>query len=137
MGLIGKDEIVVDVPHEEGTTFTFRLLSGPELDQAQETEQKRQLRMLREMEPEVIERIMNRAGKEKSKRTETYDKDTLIAFGLIAWTYPEDCTDDNKTRLDAQTRDWTAAEVIKMNTRSAGEGLASDEVSALAASPQD
>lgn len=162
MALAGKDEFERDVPHEPGNSFTFGLLSGPELDQAQAMEQKKQLQMIAGMDADVVDRIINRSGKStavltdeqrdqlrergvdpdiveevvrKEERAEQYHKDTLVEFGVIAWKgpkYTDDCTDKAKLTLDAQTRDWAAGVVVEMTTRTAGEGQASVEPSPLA-----
>ena len=164
MGLIGTNEIVRDVPYEKGEAFTFRLLTGPEMDQAQEAEQRRQMRLLKDMSPDLVDRIINRGGKgtatltddqremlsergidpqvveecvRKEDRKEAFDKDVLIGFGLVGWSYDDECTPENRGRLDAVTRAWAASEIVTMNTRSAGEGRASVESSPLAESPQD
>lgn len=163
MGLVGKDQVVRDVPHEEGQSFTFRLLSGPELDEAQEVEQQRQMGMLKHISPEVVQQIIQRGGQtailtddqraalrergvdadvveevvKREERAAQFDKDTLVLYGLSAWSYDEDCDDTNKRRLDARTRDWAATEIVKMNTRSVGEGIASDVTSPLAEYQQD
>ena len=46
-----------------------------------------------------------------------YDKDTLVQYGVMAWSYAEACDDEAKKRLEAATREWAASVVVEMNVR--------------------
>src|SRR3972149_4903123 len=87
MALVGRTERR-DIPGEDGEWMEFRKLTGGALDGA--------------------------AGRAPGA---AYDKDTLVQYGVVAWSYDAVCEDDAKKRLEAATRDWAASVVAEMNVR--------------------
>ena len=46
-----------------------------------------------------------------------YDPATLINYALLGWSYDEEITPENVSRLDAITRDWLWDTIVEENTR--------------------
>lgn len=113
-----------DVPHEEGTWFEFRTLSGRELDEAQEAATEKALRSMKAMGPEIIAAIQEMNKGQQAKTADSFDPDTLVRLALVAWSYPEPCNDEHKALLDGRTRDWAAAQIVEMNTLGESTGSA-------------
>ena len=116
-----------DIPFEPGSRFEFRTLSGRELDEAQEAATNKALQSFKALGAELIAAIQQQQRETAVKAADSYDADTLIRYGLVAWSYDEPCNEEEKARLDAQTRDWAAAQIIEMNTIPEGEGQGSVE----------
>jgi len=127
MGFITNTRVKIDVPHEPGEWFEFQALTGAQLDNAERSASREAMKLLGGMEDSVLEAIR----KQQNDRVDTVatekslDKDILIKFGVIDWSYDVPCDDENKGVLDAETREWAAAEVRRMNVRTAGEKIAS------------
>jgi hypothetical protein len=113
----------VDIPHESGQWMEFKLLSGRELDEAEQAQTKRFLRMVAGMDAGTLDAMRKMSGSPAADaRPDTYDKEKLVEHGVVAWSYDEPCTAAKKALLDARTRDWAAAAIIERNTRTEGEG---------------
>jgi len=112
--LVGKTERH-DVPGEPGEWFEFRYLSGAELDEAADAATKAALKVVSSVDLNVIQQLSGRDAGQRPPESQ-YDKAVLLKYGLVAWSYPEPCTDENKARLDAKTRDWAVRTIVAMNT---------------------
>lgn len=122
--LVGKLE-EVSIPHEPGTVFKIRLLSGDELDEAADVKQRTLIERVQGLDLSTI-RDNNRAPTVADvDPADQYDKFTCINYALVEWSYEEPCVPANKKKLDAKTRDFIYDVIIKKNVRSAGESLAS------------
>jgi len=125
MSLVGKTERR-DVPHEAGEWIEFRRLSGRELDEAEETQTRRSLAMVKGLDVGAMDIMRQQAPPTApSDPVASYDKDILVRYAISGWSYGEECINENKERLDAMTRDWAAAVVVEMNVRPLGEGSGS------------
>lgn len=102
-----------DLPHEEGW-MEFRTLSGRELDDAEEVQTRRGLMMV-----DGINLTALRASAEAQQRDQrdSYDKTTLIKYGVVGCSECEPCSDEAKQALDAQTRNWAVSVILEMNVR--------------------
>lgn len=114
-----------DIPFEPGSRFEFRTLSGRELDEAQEAATSKALQSFKALGAELIAAIQQQQRDTTAKAADSYDADTLIRCGLVAWSYEEPCNDEEKGRLDGRCRDWASAQIIEMNTYPEGEGQGS------------
>jgi hypothetical protein len=117
----------IPVPHEPGATFTFRPLSGVELDEASRKGTKAVLALVEGLGTEAIKTMqaLGTNGATAADPRSGYDKDTLVRYGIVDWSYEEPCTPENKAALDARTRDWAAEVILDMNLRPQGEEYAS------------
>lgn len=125
--LVGKTERR-EIPHEGGEWMEFRHLSGLQMDEAEETQTRRSLALVKGIDPAIMATWTADARQQVQAQGASggYDKAILIRYGIAAWSYAEPCTDENKERLDAVTWDWAAAAIIEMNVRDLGEGIGSD-----------
>lgn len=135
MALVGKTERR-DIPHEPGAWLEFRRLTGAELDEADAKGTERAMSFSTRLPAETVGRLMDRQQEadltpeqQEERDFGGYDKDTLVRYGVVGWSYDEPCNDETKARLDAATRDWAALQVYRMNRRPEGEGSGSGEAS--------
>lgn len=89
----------VQIPHEPGESATIRRLSHRQLRQAAKAREKEGIGWLREVGPELVKALRDgdAAGIQKIEEAQAanvnnYDRDQLLAAGLVAWTYPEPVT---------------------------------------------
>jgi len=123
--LVGKTERR-EVPHEEGQWFEFRQLSGSELDDAEEAQTERALKMVRGLDAGTLASMQSQApAQPPATAASQYDADTLVRYGVAAWSYAEPCSDENKRLLDARTREWAVGVILEANVRPAGEASGS------------
>jgi len=115
-----------DVPHAEGQWIEFRTLSGRELDEAEELQTQRAMRMVAGMD---LSAIRSAADAQTAEQRDSYDKDALIKYGVAAWSLDDPCTEENKKMLDAQTRAWAVAVIVEMNVRPLASGSDSADFS--------
>lgn len=108
-----------EVPHEPGQKIEFRTLSGRELDEAEQEQTKRQMTLAKGWDAETIKTIRAQATDTTVERAskDSYDKDTLIRYGIVAWSDDADCNEQNKALLDAATREWAIDVIVEMNVR--------------------
>jgi hypothetical protein len=118
-----------DVPHEPGQWVEFRTLSGRELDEAEELQTKRAMRLVEGMD---LSAIRSAATTQTPEQRDSYNKDTLVKYGVIGCSECEPCSDEDKLKFDGATRDWAASVVLEMNLRP----LASGSASALSSSTE-
>lgn len=132
MALAGKTTREVAIPHEPGNFFTFRELSGRELDEA-DRENTRQGMLLLEgmprMDLSAEQLAAARASQPAQNPRDSYDKNVLCKYGIASWRGPEydetPCLFGNIEKLDASTRDWAAGIVLDLVLRTVPEELAS------------
>ena len=128
MALVGKTERR-DIPGEDGEWIDFRKLTGGELDQAEEVQTQRSLAMVKGLDPAAVSAIRTDpsvAVVAAPDPAAAYDKATLVQYGVVAWSYGEDCNERNKKRLEAATRDWAASVAVEMNIRPPGSASGSN-----------
>ena len=113
----------------EGPEFTFRRLTGHQLDEAEEEATKKALKLVAQLPPEAVAAMQRPGTREalgaKRREASTYDADRLIRYGLMSWSYSEPCDDEHKALLDVRCRDWCAAVITEMNVITEGEGRSS------------
>src|SRR3972149_911108 len=105
MALVGRTERR-DIPGEDGEWMEFRKLTGGELDQAEQIQTQRSLAMIRGLDSGAMSAIRSDPVVAQPEPAAAYDKDTLVQYGVVAWSYGEACEADAKKRLEAATRDW-------------------------------
>lgn len=125
----------MEVPHQQGNFFTFRNLSGPELDEADVAGTRRAAEQMKVLPDSIVNQAMAKDSGKDVERDEFrgYDRLTLVRYGVQDWRGPDcgnhPCTDEEKARLDARTLEWAARVVFGMNVRPEGEGEGSDSKS--------
>ena len=119
MALVGRTERR-DIPGEPGEWIDFRKLTGGELDEAEAVQTHRSLSMVKGLDSAAMSAIRTDPGVPVvavPDPASSYDKDTLVQYGVVAWSYSEPCDDQAKKRLEASTREWAASVVVEMNVR--------------------
>lgn len=132
MALVGKETDTREIPGEPGQTMTFRLLSGSELEEAERKATRGVIEMMQGIDLSGVP--APRDVDEGERRRTAHDADTLVRYGVTAWTYPDPCDDEHKAKLVAKTRDWARDVVLEMNVRTEAEKKASTERSSSGAS---
>ena len=128
MALVGRTERR-DIPGEDGEWMEFRKLTGGELDQAEEVQTQRSLAMVKGLDPAAVSAIRTDPGVPVvavPDPASSYDKDTLVQYGVVAWSYSEPCDAEHKRLLEAATRDWAASAIVEMNVRPPGSASGSN-----------
>lgn len=122
MALAGRVLGRKEVPGESGEWFEFSTISGKQIDEARTTSVKAALDLIKGGTMPTIDQQNAVAPNPE----DSYDKSTLVKYGVTAWSYTEPCTPENKDNLDNKTRDWAAHEVFTDNVFTQGEVQASD-----------
>ena len=135
MPLVGKTTEWKEVPHERGTRFEFRELSGIERDEAIQAATQRALESVRGLDLAALQGLRRDEVSEDERRETSYDAWTLIRYALVGWSYDEPCDDANKRLLNPPTWDWARETIIEMNTRTEAEKKGSGEISLVESSP--
>lgn len=123
-----------DVPHEDGAWMEFVTLSGRQVDEAEEIQTRRGLKMVEGID---LSSLQAAADAQKKEEREAYDKSTLIKYGVVGCSECEPCTDEAKDTLDAQTRNWAVSVIKEMNIRPLASGKSSDDSSSTGNSHQN
>jgi hypothetical protein len=109
----------VNHPWEENEWCDIRFLTGPEMDEAQETRIKRLLDLWGNT-------LTRQAGNGEAPtpqpetmatRLQKYDPRILLERAIVNWSYHDNVTPESISRLDQATREWLLEEVVKRNTR--------------------
>lgn len=131
----GDETKELEIPHELGNFFTFRNLSGPELDEADVAGTRRAAEQMKALPDSIVNQAMAKDSGKEAERDEFrgYDRVTLVKYGVQSWRGPKcdsrQCTPEEKANLDARTLAWAARIVFEMNVRPEGEGEGSDSKS--------
>ena len=136
----GDETKDLEIPHELGNHFTFRNLSGPELDEADVAGTRRAAEQMKAMPDNIVSQAMAKDSGKDEKRDEFrgYDQVTLVKYGVQSWSGPKcdrQCTPEEKANLDARTLTWAARVVFEMNVRPEGEGEGSGSKSSTEGEP--
>jgi hypothetical protein len=105
-----------EIPHEPGESVTIRPLTGVELDEARQVTTDKAMATVRALPQEMLNSLPK--ATEGDRETEP-DAATLIAKGLIGWSYPDPVEAGTVALLDAKTRDWLAGEIKALCVRDA------------------
>ena len=146
MAIAGKRTEEREVPHEPGHTFTFRTISGPQLDEADIEGTKRSAEKLGVMPTQLMTMAVDEGRSRKAERDEFdgYSRVTLARHGIVSWrcpgggscgvcagSYGDPPTPELINQLDAKTLEWAARQVYEMNVRPPGEATGSDDSSPI------
>jgi len=108
------------------------MLTGDELDEADLRGTERAGKQIGVMPESLASQLMGMADRNEpadneaeGQRFRGFAPGTLVRYGVVAWSYEIDCTDENKAYLDARTRNWAARVIYDMNVRPLGEAESS------------
>jgi hypothetical protein len=105
-----------EIPHEPGESVTIRPLTGVELDEARQVTTDKAMATVKSFPAGLLDNLPRPEGGAQEAEP---DAATLIAKGLIGWSYPEPVEAGTVALLDAKTRDWLAGEIKALCVRDA------------------
>ena len=119
MALIDKSPKRFDIPHELGEWVELRLLSGSEMDKAQESATAKMMARMTEILSVMksVPQTDTKADDSITARRIAYDPTILIEHALVSWSYSDEVSSDTIGQLDAVTRDWLWDTIVEKNTR--------------------
>lgn len=132
--LVGDKNDTVVPPWEPSESFEIRRLTGAELKEADVLGIRAATQELEHMPQAIVDRALAPSseggdaesdGESKERAVDDlrrYDNETLVRHGLVGWSYPVDCTDENKRKLEATLEHFLAGEILQRNVRPSGEG---------------
>ena len=126
--LVSKIVEKLEIPHEKDEWVEIRNLSWTAMEAAVDTKQERDIGQVKRMGGDVFEAIMKSSAsrQESSEETEdekkprgatfeSYDMETLLRKGIVAWSYGVKVSLSAIQDLDAKTAKWLAREIYERN----------------------
>lgn len=122
--IVGRITDKVEIPHEPGNYFIFRQLSGVEVDDAREARSRKILQKINSVDRETMAAFRENKDEAVVLPTEIppkdlYDWEYMIEKAVVGWEGPDynDIAVDgeNKTLLDAKTREWAVDYICEKN----------------------
>ena len=111
----------IEIPNEPGQWMKFRRLNARRIAECTEKRQMDSMQRMKALGKEGMELIRDAAGSRKdaspSDPVDSYDRDLLLKYGIVAWSYDAPLTElDSKDEgLDAATSAWAAKEILRFN----------------------
>ena len=130
--LVTKDETEqISIPHEDGQWIQFRRLSWLEMVEAAETAERRSVKKMTQFGSEVVGAIIAKHEKTAAATADTdgdgdttptkaptvgsYDRESLLENGIVAWSYEEKVSPKAIKQLDAETARWAAEQIFDLS----------------------
>ena len=131
------------LPHEPGAVITVRLLSGEQLKRARQARAREALKAYGELSASVDLSTLPSQAQDSAAVLEadplaSYDVGTLLAAGIVAWTYEEPVTPETIADLDEVTMDYVARALLPpaRSEGERGEGSAVSTTTSKATAPR-
>ena len=130
--LVTKDTTEqVPIPHEDGQWMQFRRLSWLEMVEAAETAERRSVKKMTQFGSEAVGAIIASHEKTAAATADTdgdgdttptkaptvgsYDRESLLENGIVAWSYEEKVSPKAIRQLDAETARWAAEQIFDLS----------------------
>ena len=130
--LVTKDTTEqVPIPHEDGQWMQFRRLSWLEMTEAAETAERRSVKKMTQFGSEAVGAIIASHEKTAAATADTdgdgdatptkaptvgsYDRESLLESGIVAWSYEEKVSQKTIKQLDAKTARWAAEQIFELS----------------------
>ena len=130
--LVTKDTTEqVPIPHEDGQWMQFRRLSWLEMTEAAETAERRSVKKMTQFGSEAVGAIIASHEKTaaatvgtdgdgdttptKAPTVGSYDRESLLENGIVAWSYEEKPSPKTIKQLDAETARWAAEQIFDLS----------------------
>ena len=130
--LVTKDTTEqVPIPHEDGQWMQFRRLAWLEMVEAAETAERRSVKKMTQFGSEAVGAIIASHEKTAAATADTdgdgdttptkaptvgsYDRESLLENGIVAWSYNETPSPKTIRQLDAETARWAAEQVFELS----------------------
>jgi hypothetical protein len=127
MALVTNITKTVEIPGED-VQVVIRKLSHKQLRQAQKARQSEGVGFMREMGGELLKALKDEdtsAANDKIKKLQdmqeadvtNYDRDSLLKFGIVSWTYEEKLGKNNEStdNLDEPSAKFLAEEIFQFS----------------------
>ena len=122
----------VPIPHEDGQWMQFRRLSWLEMTEAAETAERRSVKKMTQFGSEAVGAIIASHEKTAAATADTdgdgdapktakaptvgsYDRESLLENGIVAWSYEEKVSPKAIKQLDAETARWAAEQIFDLS----------------------
>lgn len=116
----------VELP--KGEWAEVKEMSVGELREADQRGTEMMATTMRLLPEKIVERQMEKSREnaiERIIRYEGYDPETLLKYGVIAWSFEEECTHDNIAKMGAQRGEILGRAIFELSVLPAGEVVAS------------
>ena len=130
--LVTKDTTEqVPIPHEDGHWMQFRRLSWLEMVEAAETAERRSVKKMTQFGSEAVGAIIASHEKTAAATADTdgdgdttptkaptvgsYDRESLLENGIVAWSDEEKVSPKAIKQLDAETARWAAEQIFELS----------------------
>ena len=141
--LVTKDTTEqVPIPHEDGHWMQFRRLSWLEMVEAAETAERRSVKKMTQFGSEAVGAIIASHEKTAAATADTdgdgdttptkaptvgsYDRESLLENGIVAWSYEEKVSPKAIRQLDAETARWAAEQIFELSRERTKEERGND-----------
>ncbi len=126
----------VELP--KGQWATVKEMSVGELREADQKGTEVAAAMMRLLPEKIVESQMQKSREnalERIIRYEGYDPETLLKYGIIEWSFEEECTHENIAKLGAQLGEIIGRRIFELSVLPSGEvGASSPSVNGDASS---
>lgn len=111
----------VEIPGEPGEWMEFRQLGWHALAEAQKVRRRDAFDAQKEMGKDLfkmMQEIRAEMGDQADQADQavdvlqSYDLETLLRLGIMAWSYSEPVTEDTIKLLDPQTAEWAGRQIV-------------------------
>ncbi len=122
MAIITGETIRYPIPHEPSQWVELKLLSGRQMDKAEQLADAKAIQSLGPVMQELQgidlpEPKVKTPEQERAAWRDRYDPEFLIKTALAQWSYTDEVPDDPEEVLDGVTRDWLWEFIVEQNSR--------------------
>ena len=111
-----------EIPHEPGATMSFREIPWGVLEQASSIQTQQAIKTASAFAGSLKDLPSTAPEKKPDDIYGEYDKATILAAGIGAWSYEQDVTPETIAQLDHVTAEWAHRAILDLNMRSKAEG---------------
>lgn len=120
--LVSKTPIRRDVPHEDGQWFDFVRLPWTKTRDARKAAERENRGVMKELGAEFLKAFQAEDDTKKLRKL-LYDQewdprafgaDTLLGFGILAWSYDAPVSAESIAELDDVTKDWAVRSILEI-----------------------
>lgn len=126
MPTIGKTAVWEQVPHAPNERIAFRLLTGPELENARQVKLRKSMQLLDGVDLKAMQSAETQVDNRPPEQR--YDAEAVLLASIVDWNLQDEETQaaipvspDTIRTLDGPTWDWAFGFAIAFNFRTRGE----------------
>ncbi len=120
-----RTQLTVPLPSDEGQTVTIRKLPGRHLEKARVEKQIASQEFVSRMGGQEFRKQLAAIGAAETTNKlveqaqadplNSYDAYTVVAHGIVGWSYPEKVSPETIEDLDADAVEFLACEILKLS----------------------